>query len=78
MSDGSLPSLSPEKVVRILKKCGFVELRQKGNHLILFNELTGKRVVVPMHKGKDIKKPLLRKVIELEAQLTIDEFLKFL
>jgi predicted RNA binding protein YcfA (HicA-like mRNA interferase family) len=78
MSDGSLPSLSPEKVVRTLKKCGFVELRQKGSHLILFNEQTEKRVVVPMHKGKDIKKPLLRKIIELEAHLSIDEFLKFL
>jgi predicted RNA binding protein YcfA (HicA-like mRNA interferase family) len=78
MPSGSLPSLPPEKVVRALKKCGFIELRQKGSHLVLLNEQTNKRVVVPMHKGKDIKKPLLRKIIELEAQLTIDEFLKFL
>jgi len=78
MPDSLLPSLSSEKVVKALKKCGFVELRQKGSHLILFNETTNKRVVVPMHKGKDIKKGLLRKIIELEAQLTIDEFLKLL
>ncbi len=78
MPESPLPSLSPEKVVKALKKCGFVELRQKGSHLILFSEQSGKRVVVPMHRGKDIKKPLLRKIIELEAQLTIDEFLKFL
>jgi predicted RNA binding protein YcfA (HicA-like mRNA interferase family) len=78
MPDGTLPSLSPEKVVRALKKCGFVELRQKGSHLVLLSKQTSKRVVVPMHKGKDIKKPLLRKIVELEAQLTIDEFLKFL
>ena len=73
MPDGSLPSLTPEKVIRALKKCGFVELRQKGSHLILFNEHTKKRVVVPMHKGKDIKKPLLRKIIELEAHLFTHE-----
>jgi predicted RNA binding protein YcfA (HicA-like mRNA interferase family) len=78
VSESSLPSLSPEKVVRALKKCGFVELRQKGSHLILLNEQSGKRVVVPMHRGKDIKKPLLRKIIELEAQLTVKEFIKFL
>jgi predicted RNA binding protein YcfA (HicA-like mRNA interferase family) len=78
MPDSSLPSVSAEKVVKALKKCGFVELRQKGSHLVLFNESTNKRVVVPMHKGKDIKKGLLRKIVELEAHLTVDEFLKLL
>ena len=72
----NLPSLSPQQVVRALKKAGFVELRQKGSHLILFNDETGKRVTIPMHRGKDIKKPLLRKILELEAQMTIEEFLK--
>jgi predicted RNA binding protein YcfA (HicA-like mRNA interferase family) len=78
MPDGSLPSISADKLVRALKKAGFVEVRQKGSHLVLLNETSGKRVVVPMHKGKDIKKGLLRKIIELEANLTIDEFLKLL
>lgn len=31
-----------------------------------------------MHKGKDIKKPLLRKIIKIEAQMTVEEFLKLL
>ncbi len=31
-----------------------------------------------MHKGKDIKKPLLRKIIQLEAQLSVEEFLDLL
>lgn len=75
---GNLPSLSPVKVVKALKKAGFVEVRQKGSHLILFNDSTGRRVTIPMHKGKDIKKPLLRKIIEVEALMSIEEFLKFL
>ena len=74
----NLPSLSPVKVVKALKKAGFVEVRQKGSHLILFNDTTGRRVTIPMHIGKDIKKPLLRKIIELEASMPIEEFLKFL
>ena len=74
----SLPSLSPTQVVRALKRAGFVEIRQKGSHLILFNEATGRRVTIPMHKGKDIKKPLLRKIIKLEAQISVEEFLKLL
>lgn len=75
---GNLPSLSSIKVVRALKRAGFVEVRQKGSHLILFNGATGRRVTVPRHKGKDIKKPLLRKIIELEAFMSVEDFLKLL
>jgi predicted RNA binding protein YcfA (HicA-like mRNA interferase family) len=75
---GSLPSLSPAKVVKALKRAGFEEIRQKGSHLILFNDTTSRRVTIPMHKGKDIKKPLLRKIIELEAFMSVEDFLKLL
>ncbi|MGH7195962.1 MAG: type II toxin-antitoxin system HicA family toxin [Candidatus Saccharimonadales bacterium] len=74
----SLPSLNPNQVVKVLKRCGYVELRQKGSHLILYNQQTKSRVTIPMHKGKDIKKPLLKKIIEQEAAMTIDEFLDLL
>jgi predicted RNA binding protein YcfA (HicA-like mRNA interferase family) len=72
----NLPSLSPTEVVRMLKRAGFEETRQKGSHLILVNPETGKRVTIPMYKGKDIKKPLLRKIIELEAQMSLEQFLR--
>lgn len=68
----------PVKVVKALKKAGFVEVRQKGSHLILFNNSTGRRVTIPIHKGKDIKKPLLRKIIEVEALMSVENFLKLL
>ena len=74
----TLPSLKSTQVVRALKSAGFTEHRQKGSHLILYNQKTKKRVTVPMHKGKDIKKPLLRKIIELEAKMSVEEFLKLL
>ncbi len=74
----TLPSLKSTQVVRALKRCGFVELRQKGSHLILYNQATNRRVTIPMHKGKDIKKPLLRKIIEQEAKMSIKEFLELL
>lgn len=74
----TLPSLKPQQVVRALKQSGFIELRQKGSHLVLYNQATSRRVVIPMHKGKDIKKPLLRKIIEQEAKMSIKEFLELL
>lgn len=76
----TLPSLKSQQVVRALKHCDFVELRQKSSHLVLYNQATTRRVVVPMHKGKDkdIKKLLLCKIIEQEAKMTIKEFLELL
>lgn len=70
-----LPSLTALQVMRALKRLGFVQVRQKGSHVILYNNATGRRVV-PKHAGKDIKKPLLKKIIEVEAQISISEFLK--
>ncbi|MCC6394930.1 MAG: type II toxin-antitoxin system HicA family toxin [Bryobacterales bacterium] len=69
-----LPSLTTRRVVRALKRAGFVEDRQRGSHLILVHPETGARTVVPIHSGRTIKEPLLRAFIR-DAGLTSDEFL---
>lgn len=74
----NLPALTSKKIIKALKKAGFIEDRQKGSHLILINSSTNKRVVVPIHSGKTIKKPLLQSIIEDDAGLTINDFLKLL
>lgn len=71
-----LPALTARKVIKALKKIGFSEDRQRGSHLILINLTTGKRVVVPIHPGKTIKKPLLKSIIEDDAGLKLEDFLK--
>ena len=71
----NLPSLGAKEVIRILKKFGFEESRQKGSHLIMVNRTAKRRTVIPVHAGKDIKKPLLRKIIEEDAGISIEEFL---
>jgi predicted RNA binding protein YcfA (HicA-like mRNA interferase family) len=72
-----LPSLTARKVVRALKRAGFIEDRQRGSHLILIHPDTKARTVVPMHAGRTIKTPLLRAIVQ-EAGLSLDEFLDFL
>ena len=74
----NLPALNARKVIKSLKKCGFIEDRQKGSHLILIHPDTKKRVVVPIHAGKTIKKPLLQSIIEDDAGMTIEAFLKLI
>ena len=72
-----LPSLTARKIIRDLKRAGFVEDRQKGSHLILIHPETNARTVVPIHTGRTIKEPLLRAIVR-DANLTPDEFLKLL
>ena len=73
-----LPALTSKQVVRALKKLGFKEDRQKGSHLVLINLTTGKRTIIPVHAGKTIKKPLLKSIIEKDAGVSVEEFLKSL
>lgn len=70
-----IPALTSKQVVRILKKAGFIEDRQKGSHLVLINPSTRVRTVVPMHSRKTIKRSLLYGIIS-DARLAIEEFFK--
>lgn len=69
-----LPVLKGDEVVAILKKHGFQIKRQKGSHIFLENS-EGLTTVVPVHKGKDIDRSLLRKILN-DCGISIDEFLE--
>ena len=70
-----IPPVPPEKLIKILKAAGFVEVRQKGSHIILKKEK--KLVVVPIHKGRMLKRGLVRIIIK-EAGIDREEFLNLL
>jgi predicted RNA binding protein YcfA (HicA-like mRNA interferase family) len=72
-----LPSLTARKVVRALKRAGFIEDRQRGSHLILIHPESKARIVVPVHPGQSIKEPLLRGIIR-DASLSVDQFIELL
>lgn len=74
----SLPALNSRKVIKALRRLGFERDRQKGSHLVMINSAKNRTVVIPIHAGKTIKKPLLKSIIEDDAGLTIEEFLKVL
>ena len=64
-----LPSFKPREIVKILKRNGFVELRQIGNHLHLFHSQRKIRVTVPMH-NKDLKRKTLASIVR-QAKIKI-------
>ena len=72
-----LPTISGERLVRALKRAGFVELRQKGSHVSLEKRAAEKvfRTVVPQHRT--LAKGTLSDILR-QAGLTVDELLDLL
>ena len=72
-----LPSVSGERVVKALKRAGFVQLRQKGSHVSLEKKVSDQtwKTVVPMHS--EVAKGTLADILK-QSGLTLAEFLEFL
>jgi predicted RNA binding protein YcfA (HicA-like mRNA interferase family) len=67
-----LPSISPEKLARVLEKCGFELERIKGSRHFYHNPETKKSASVPFH-DKDVPKGLLNEMLK-EAGISREEF----
>ena len=70
-----LPTLKAKDLIRVLQKDGFVLAHQKGSHATYKHPVTQKRVTIPVHPGKDLKRGLLRGILN-DLKLTPQEFLK--
>lgn len=72
-----LPVINSRKLLRALKRAGFVIDRQEGSHVSLIHpdcpELT---VTVPYH-NKDLKKGTLHHILK-QAGLTVEQLIKLL
>jgi predicted RNA binding protein YcfA (HicA-like mRNA interferase family) len=68
--------LSAKKIIQVLKKIGFLKVRQKGSHVIM-RHADGRMTVVPRHRGEDIGPGLLLEIIK-DTKLSKEEFLDLL
>ena len=73
----ALKSVKPRQVVQVAEKLGFVFDRQRGSHAVYLRESDRRRVVIPIHKGADIRVGLLRSLVR-DMGITPEEFLKLL
>ena len=71
-----LPSLTSEKVIKVLKRKGFVLDRVKGGHHVYYHPETKRRVVVPFHK-RDLPKGTLLEILK-QAGITKEELKELL
>jgi predicted RNA binding protein YcfA (HicA-like mRNA interferase family) len=58
-----LPTLDALRILKALKRAGFIELTQKGSHVTLEHPITKKLTTVPMHGG-DLKRGLMKAILK--------------
>ena len=70
-----LPTVTPARMIRFLKSLGFTESRQKGSHRF-FRHPDGRTETVPFHKGEDLGRGLMEKILK-DADVTRELFLEW-
>jgi predicted RNA binding protein YcfA (HicA-like mRNA interferase family) len=68
-----LPSLTSQKIIKILERKGFVLDRAKGSHRIYYHPESKRRVIIPYHK-KDLPKGTLMEILK-QAGISKDELM---
>jgi len=68
------PSLTGKQLIALLKKKGFLSIRQKGSHVFMQHP-DGRATVVPVHSGETIGPGLLSKILK-DIEMTKDELIK--
>ena len=67
-----LPIISGKRLIKALKKMGFIERRQTGSHIILRKD---NNTAVVKYTAKDIPKGTLKSILK-QADISIRELLK--
>lgn len=71
----NVPVITARKLIKVLKKSGYIFDHSVGSHHVYIQSSTHKRVSVPVHPGKDLGKGITRSILK-DAQISLDEFLK--
>ena len=70
----NLPSFDGRRLIKILKKFGFEDVRIKGSHRFLKHS-DGRATVVPVHGKESIGIGLFHKILK-DCEITVEEFLE--
>jgi predicted RNA binding protein YcfA (HicA-like mRNA interferase family) len=71
-----LPALTPQKIIKILERKGFILDRVKGSHHIYYHPDNKRRVIVPLHKT-DLPKGTFLEILK-QAGMSKEELISFL
>ena len=73
----AVPVIPARRLIRALAKLGFEEIRSRGSHH-RFAHPDGRKTTVPVHKGRDIPRGLLRKIVTVDLGMDMEEFVSML
>jgi len=71
-----LPIIKAKELVAALQRMGFIVHHQRGSH-VQMKHADGRRVTVPVHAGKDIRRGTLRGIVN-DLGVSVDEFIEIL
>lgn len=66
--------LSASEVCKILKKHGFVQVRQSGSHIIMQRQSVGGSITVPIPNHAEIARGTLKSIID-QSRIPKTEFM---
>jgi predicted RNA binding protein YcfA (HicA-like mRNA interferase family) len=67
------PIIQARHIINFLISLGFNEILQKGSHRF-FKHPDGRTATVPDHKGEDLGKGIMLKILK-DTESTLDEFM---
>jgi predicted RNA binding protein YcfA (HicA-like mRNA interferase family) len=70
-----VPSLGYEKVIKALKRDGWVVVRQKGSHIRLHKHLQNETLKLTIPAHRPIKRSTLSHILK-QAKIELDTFLQ--
>ena len=71
-----LHPVRPRELIRFLERLGFRQVRQQGSHRF-FRHPDGRTATVPEHRGEDLGRGILAKILR-DAGVKPAEFLEWL
>jgi predicted RNA binding protein YcfA (HicA-like mRNA interferase family) len=72
-----VPVIHARVLIRVLNNLGFAEIRSRGFHH-RFVHPDGQKTTVPVHAGKILPRGLLRKIVTLDLEMDMGEFVRLL
>ena len=70
-----MPQVTARDLIRFLKAHGFVEDRQSGSHLTLWDAARKVSITVPVHGRSEIGRGLAVRILK-DAGFSVDDFLQ--
>jgi len=67
-----IPVLTARKLIKILKKDGFVLSRTEGSHNIFYHKIKKIIISVPIHSGKDLGKGITLAILR-DAKIDLNK-----